>query len=63
MRGPSIPAPLEYGRVVDTGWDRRMGGCESGFTFRIQPIRTLSGPVATATKLTRWDARTKRARS
>src|SRR6266446_1217734 len=63
MRGPSIPAPLEYGRVVDTGWDRRMGGCESGFTLPDPTDPNIVWASCYGNEVTRWDARTKRARS
>ena len=63
MRGPSILAPLEYGRVVDTGWDRRMGGCESGFTLPDPTDPNIVWASCYGNEVTRWDARTKRARS
>jgi photosystem II stability/assembly factor-like uncharacterized protein len=58
MRGPSVPVDTQ-----ETGWDRHMGGCESGFT-----VPDLSDPnVVWATcygnTVTRWDARHKHARS
>jgi len=63
MRGPSIPPPLEYGRVVDTGWERRMGGCESGFTLPDPSDPNIVWASCYGNEVTRWDARTKRARS
>jgi len=63
MRGPSIAPPLEYGRVVDTGWERRMGGCESGFTLPDLSDTNIVWASCYGNEVTRWDARTKRARS
>jgi photosystem II stability/assembly factor-like uncharacterized protein len=63
MRGPSLAPPLEYGRVVDTGWDRRMGGCESGFTLPDPTDPNIVWASCYGNEVTRWDARTKRARS
>src|SRR5215475_3205715 len=63
MRGPSIAPPLEYGRVVDTGWERRMGGCESGFTLPDLTDTNIVWASCYGSEVTRWDARTKRARS
>ena len=62
MRGPSIPPPLEYGREVDT-WDRRMGGCESGFTLPDPTDPNIVWASCYGNEVTRWDARTKHARS
>ncbi len=63
MRGPSVPPPLEYGRVVDTGWDRRMGGCESGFTLPDPTDPNIVWASCYGNEVTRWDARTRLARS
>src|SRR5215467_4596964 len=63
MRGPSIAPPLEYGRVVDTGWERRMGGCESGFTLPDLTDPNIVWASCYGNEVTRWDAKTKRARS
>jgi len=63
MRGPSLAPPTEYGRVVDTGWDRRMGGCESGFTLADPTDANIVWASCYGNEVTRWDARTKRARS
>jgi photosystem II stability/assembly factor-like uncharacterized protein len=63
MRGPSLAPPTEYGRVVDTGWDRRMGGCESGFTLPDPTDPNIVWASCYGNEVTRWDARTKRARS
>lgn len=63
MRGPSIAPPTEYGRVVDTGWERRLGGCESGFTLPDLTDPNIVWASCYGNEVTRWDARTKRARS
>jgi photosystem II stability/assembly factor-like uncharacterized protein len=63
MRGPSIAPPLEYGRVVDTGWERRMGGCESGFTLPDPTDSNIVWASCYGNEVTRWDAKSKRARS
>jgi hypothetical protein len=63
MRGPSLAPPTEYGRVVDTGWDRKMGGCESGFTLPDPTDPNIVWASCYGNEVTRWDARTKRARS
>ena len=35
MRGPSVQVGFGgFGRAAEPGWDRGMGGCESGFTYR-----------------------------
>ena len=34
MRGPSVQVGFGgFGRAAEPGWDRGMGGCESGFTY------------------------------
>jgi photosystem II stability/assembly factor-like uncharacterized protein len=57
MRGPSVPLGGEE------GWDRHMGGCESGFTIP----DTVDPKVVWATcygdTVTRWDARYREAHS
>src|SRR5437868_2728118 len=63
MRGPSIAPPLEYGRVVDTGWERRMGGCESGFTLPDPTDPSIVWASCYGNEVTRWDAKTKRVTS
>ena len=63
MRGPSVAPPLEYGRVVDTGWERRMGGCESGFTLPDPIDPNIVWASCYGNEVTRWEAKTKRARS
>jgi photosystem II stability/assembly factor-like uncharacterized protein len=63
MRGPSLAPPLEYGRLVDTGWERRMGGCESGFTLPDLTDPNIVWASCYGNEVTRWDARTKHARS
>jgi photosystem II stability/assembly factor-like uncharacterized protein len=59
MRGPSIPLS-GYGEV---GWDRGMGGCESGFTVPDPEDPNVVWATCYGNKVTRWDARTKHARS
>ena len=52
MRGPSIPQG--YGEV---GWDRAMGGCESGFTVPDLTDPNIVWATCYGNKVTRWDAR------
>ncbi|MGA8939520.1 MAG: hypothetical protein WB439_10180 [Acidobacteriaceae bacterium] len=59
MRGPSIP--LGEGREV--GWDHHMGGCESGFTLPDPTDPNIVWASCYADEVTRWDARTRQARS
>jgi len=58
MRGPSVP--MGFG---ETGWDRAMGGCESGFTIPDWSDPNIVWATCYGNKVTRWDARTKHARS
>jgi photosystem II stability/assembly factor-like uncharacterized protein len=58
MRGPSVPQG--YGEV---GWDHGMGGCESGFTVPDLEDPNIVWATCYGDKVTRWDARTKHARS
>ena len=60
MRGPSIPIG---GRPSDEGWDHHMGGCESGFTLPDPSDPNIVWASCYANEVTRWDARTKTARS
>lgn len=60
MRGPSVP--LE-GYTPDVGWDRAMGGCESGFTLPDPADPNIVWASCYGDEVTRWDARTKEARS
>jgi photosystem II stability/assembly factor-like uncharacterized protein len=58
MRGPSLPVDSR-----ETGWDREMGGCESGFTVPDLADPNVVWATCYGNKVTRWDARTKHARS
>jgi photosystem II stability/assembly factor-like uncharacterized protein len=58
MRGPSVPMGF-----AETGWDRGMGGCESGFTIPDLTDPNVVWATCYGNKVTRWDARTKHARS
>jgi photosystem II stability/assembly factor-like uncharacterized protein len=58
MRGPSVPIDAQ-----ETGWDRHMGGCESGFTIPDQADPNIVWATCYGDEVTRWDARTKTARS
>ncbi len=59
MRGPSVPE----GYNLDAGWDHRMGGCESGFTLPDPTDPNIVWASCYADEVTRWDARTREARS
>ena len=58
MRGSSVP--MGFG---ETGWDHGMGGCESGFTVPDWQDPNVVWATCYGNKVTRWDARTKHARS
>jgi photosystem II stability/assembly factor-like uncharacterized protein len=58
MRGPSVPIDSQ-----ETGWDRHMGGCESGFTIPDQADPNIVWATCYGDEVTRWDARAKTARS
>ncbi len=58
MRGPSLPVDSR-----ETGWDHAMGGCESGFTVPDLADPNVVWATCYGNKVTRWDARTKHARS
>ena len=58
MRGPSLPVDSR-----ETGWDHGMGGCESGFTVPDPADPNIVWATCYGNKVTRWDARTKHARS
>ena len=58
MRGPSLPIDSR-----ETGWDHGMGGCESGFTVPDLADPNVVWATCYGNKVTRWDARTKHARS
>src|SRR5579863_3022010 len=58
MRGPSLPLDSS-----ETGWDHGMGGCESGFTVPDLADPNVVWATCYGNKVTRWDARSKHARS
>ncbi len=58
MRGPSVPFDQPEG-----GWDRGMGGCESGFTIPDTVDPNIVWATCYGNKVTRWDARNKQAHS
>ena len=58
MRGPSVPVDSE-----ETGWDRHMGGCESGFTLPDPTDPNVVWATCYGDTVTRWDARYKEAHS
>jgi len=58
MRGPSVPVDAQ-----ETGWDRHMGGCESGFTVPDLTDPNVVWATCYGNTVTRWDARHKHARS
>jgi len=57
MRGPSVPVDDEV------GWDRHMGGCESGFTIPDPADPNVVWATCYGDTVTRWDARYKEAHS
>lgn len=60
MRGPSIPT---YSFDGGSGWQMGMGGCESGFTLPDPTDPNVVWASCYGDEVTRWDARTKEARS
>jgi photosystem II stability/assembly factor-like uncharacterized protein len=54
MRGPSVPFDSPEG-----GWDRHMGGCESGFTVPDTVDPNVVWATCYGDSVTRWDARFK----
>jgi photosystem II stability/assembly factor-like uncharacterized protein len=56
MRGPSVSYDSR-----ETGWDRHMGGCESGFTIPDTVDPNIVWATCYGNKVTRWDARYKEA--
>jgi photosystem II stability/assembly factor-like uncharacterized protein len=58
MRGPSVPIDFQ-----EAGWDRHMGGCESGFTIPDLQDPNVVWATCYGDEVTRWDARAKEARS
>ncbi|HUA84950.1 MAG TPA: hypothetical protein VMB85_13900, partial [Bryobacteraceae bacterium] len=64
MRGPSVQVGFGgFGRAAEPGWDRGMGGCESGFTYADPTDPNIVWATCYGDEVTRWDARTKLARS
>ncbi|HTS11775.1 MAG TPA: hypothetical protein VMH00_06630 [Candidatus Limnocylindrales bacterium] len=64
MRGPSTSfAGFGFGRFGEVGWDRAMGGCESGFTVPDVVDPDIVWATCYGDEVTRWDAKVKRARS
>jgi photosystem II stability/assembly factor-like uncharacterized protein len=64
MRGPSVQVGFGgFGRAAEPGWDRGMGGCESGFTYPDPADPNVVWATCYGDEVTRWDARTKLARS
>jgi photosystem II stability/assembly factor-like uncharacterized protein/DNA-binding FrmR family transcriptional regulator len=64
MRGPSIEIPgAGYGASADRGWEHRMGGCESGFTYPDNTDPNIVWASCYGNEVTRWDAKTRLARS
>jgi len=58
MRGPVVPVDSQ-----ETGWDRHMGGCESGFTIPDTADPNVVWATCYGNSVTRWDARYKEAHS
>jgi len=58
MRGPSVPQDYN-----EADWDRRMGGCESGFTVPDVVDPNIVWATCYGNSVTRWDARHRHARS
>ena len=64
MRGPSTSfGGFGFGRFSEIGWDHAMGGCESGFTLPDVTDPNIVWATCYGDEVTRWDARTKQARS
>jgi photosystem II stability/assembly factor-like uncharacterized protein len=64
MRGPAVQVGFGgFGRSAEPGWDRGMGGCESGFTYPDLTDPNIVWATCYGDEVTRWDARTKLARS
>ena len=58
MRGPVVPLDSD-----ETGWDRHMGGCESGFTVPDVADPNIVWATCYGDTVTRWDAHYKEAHS
>jgi photosystem II stability/assembly factor-like uncharacterized protein len=64
MRGTSTPVDDDPDYApIDQGWDHHIGGCESGFTIPDPADPNVVWATCYANEVTRWDARTKMARS
>lgn len=63
MRGPSTAGGRGFGGAGDSEWDHPMGGCESGFTIPDPTDPNIVWATCYGDEVTRWDARTKQARS
>ncbi len=64
MRGPSTSfGGFGFGRFAEVGWDHAMGGCESGFTLPDLTNPDIVWATCYGDEVTRWDAKTKHARS
>jgi len=63
MRGPSTSFGFAFGGGEQPGWDHAMGGCESGWTLPDVSDPNIVWATCYGNEVTRWDARTKMARS
>ncbi|HEV2315722.1 MAG TPA: hypothetical protein VGR94_10480 [Candidatus Acidoferrales bacterium] len=63
MRGPSTSFGFSFGGGEQPGWDHAMGGCESGWTLPDLSDPNIVWATCYGNEVTRWDARTKMARS
>src|SRR5271166_4481703 len=64
MRGPAVQRGFGgFGRFAEPNWERGMGGCESGFTLPDPTDPNIVWATCYGDEVTRWDARTKLARS
>ncbi len=63
MRGPSYSNGTTSPMDGPEGWDHPMGGCESGFTLPDVTDPNIVWATCYGDEVTRWDARTKVARS
>ena len=64
MRGPSVPlGSTAWGLGSSAGWDHGMGGCESGWTVPEPGNPDIVWATCYGNEVTRWDAKTKLARS
>lgn len=63
MRGPSTSFGFGFGFQAESDWDHGMGGCESGWTLPDLSDPNIVWATCYGDEVTRWDARTKMARS